>query len=124
MIKKALIIEDEFPLRNLLSREMKREGFEVFEAENGIEGYKMAEKVSPDIIFLDIVMPKMNGIESMQKIREKNPYIPIIILTNVGADDKILQKIMEERPSYYIIKGDTKIEDVIKKAKEILKIKD
>ena len=124
MIKKALIVEDESALRNILARELKKEGFEVVEAENGIEGYKMAEKVSPDIILLDIMMPQMNGLESMKKIKEKNPYIPIIILTNLAADDKMLQKIMEERPSYYIVKGDTKIEDVIKKAKGILKMKD
>lgn len=123
-MKKALIIEDESPLRKILSRELEKAGFDVSEAENGIEGYKMTEKIHPDIILLDIMMPQMDGLESMKKIREKDPYVHVIILTNMAADDSMLQKIMEERPSYYIVKGDTRIEDVVQKAKEILKMKD
>ena len=91
MAKKILLIEDEEILINLLQRKLTQEGYEVSAARNGEEGIKLMRETMPDIVLLDIVMPKMGGFEvmgMMQKDKElKN--IPVIIVSNSGQPVEI-----------------------------------
>lgn len=125
MAKKVLIVEDEEDLREALADQLSREGFDVREAHNGEKGLYYALKERPDLILLDIVMPKMDGMTMMRKLREENTWgkeVPIILLTNLSADDRIMRGITKHEPAYYLVKSDWKIEDVVEKVKEKLGI--
>lgn len=121
--KKILVVEDEPDMRQALAESLKHEGFEVIEAANGGEGLEEAIARRPDLIILDILMPKVGGMEMMKKLRQHNAWgrkVPIIMLTNLSADDKIMQGIVEDQPSYYFVKSDWKIPNVIEKVRELL----
>ena len=113
--KKILIVEDEQDMRQALVDELTREGFQTFEAKNGREGLESALKEHPDLILLDIVMPVMDGMTMMKKLRESagGKKIPVILLTNLSATDKIMMGIVRDEPSYYLVKSDWKIADVV-----------
>ena len=122
--KKILIIEDELPMLKALSDKFTLEGFTILESRNGEEGLNVALKAHPDLLILDLFMPVMDGKEMMEKLRKDawGKNVPIIILTNLNPDDKTLNEIMESGPSYYFIKSKWKLEDLVKKVKEELKI--
>jgi len=122
-MKKILIVEDEQDLREALTDKLTREGFEVLGAKNGEEGLKVALAARPDLILLDIVMPVMDGMTMMKKLREENEWgknVSVILLTNLSATDQIIRGIVEDEPAYYLVKSDWKIEDVVKKVRERL----
>lgn len=121
--KKILIVEDEIPLREALVDKLTREGFDALEAKNGEEGLQAALKEKPDLILLDIIMPVMDGMTMMKKLREDEwgKKVPIILLTNLSAtEERIVKGIVENEPAYYLVKSDWKIGDVVKKVKERL----
>lgn len=68
--KRILIVEDEIPMLKALVDKFSRAGFETLEAKNGIEGLAVALKEHPDLVLLDLVMPKMDGVKMMEKLRE------------------------------------------------------
>jgi len=117
-------IEDDKALRNVLHDKFAVEGFKVIEAGDGEEGLATALRERPDLILLDIVLPKMDGITMMRKLREADEWgktVPIILLTNLSADDnKINQAIAEDEPAYYLVKADWNINDLVEKVKERL----
>lgn len=80
---KILIVDDEKNMRWALSKALKKE-YEVYVAENGLEAIEQYNKVHPDIILLDIRMPKLNGIEVLKRIKETDALIPIIMITAHG----------------------------------------
>jgi CheY-like chemotaxis protein len=85
-MKKILIVEDEEIMIDLLQRKLTREGYEVSVTRDGDEGLKAMRGVKPDLILLDIIMPKMGGFEVMEEMN-KDPelrQIPIIIVSNSG----------------------------------------
>lgn len=86
MNKKILIVEDEKLVSDLLQRKLTKEGYEVSVAFDGEEGLKMMKKARPDLILLDIVMPKMGGFEVMEEMgRDKKlKDIPVIVISNSG----------------------------------------
>jgi len=100
-MQRILIIEDEPDLRKGLEVNLAREGFKVFQANNGESGISLVIKHNPDLILLDVMMPGMNGIDVCREIRRKGIETPIIMLTarsdeidrvvglEVGADDYV-----------------------------------
>jgi len=120
-----LLVEDEGSVRLALSDKLKREGFEILEAKNGNKGLEIALEKRPSIILLDIIMPKMNGIEMLRKLREANEWgkkVPVIILTNLTADNDITWAVAKDEPAYYLIKSDWDIDSIVAKVKETLHI--
>lgn len=105
--KTILVVDDEKDLLDLIEYNLKKEGFDVLKAENGEEGIKIAKEHKPDLVLMDIMMPKMDGMEAVEKIRadEDLKSIPIIFLTarsdekteveglNKGGDDYITKPI-------------------------------
>jgi two-component system alkaline phosphatase synthesis response regulator PhoP len=79
----VLVVDDERDLLDLIEYNLQREGFQVYKAENGIEGISVAKSVEPDLIILDIMMPKMGGLEVIDVLRndEKLKDTPVIFLT-------------------------------------------
>ena len=121
MAKKILIVEDDHPLRNAIKDKLSKEDFEILEAKNGTDGLATALEQQPDLILLDIIMPKMDGMTMLKKLRadDKGKNIPVIILTNL-SDDKEVAESTEGGAYDYLIKSDWKIEDVVAKVKEKL----
>ena len=122
--KKILIVEDEMSQRKALVDKFTREGFEVVSARDGEEGLSVALTEKPDIILLDIVMPKMDGMTMLKKLRHENEWgksVPVILLTNLSADDdKIMKGVTEDLPAYYLVKSNWAINDVVEKVKDRL----
>jgi DNA-binding response OmpR family regulator len=119
--KTILIVEDEDPIRKALQEKLAREGFRVITASEGKQGLDTALTEKPDIILLDIVMPIMDGLSMLEKLRkdEWGKDVPVIMLTNLSDSDKIAQS--TEKGVYdYLVKSDWKIEDVVTKVKEKL----
>lgn len=89
--QKILIVEDDFFVRDLYSRELAREGFEVVTAEDGPEGLLKILEEKPALVLLDIMLPKMSGLEVLKKVKEKEEVkdIPVVLLTNLGQDTVI-----------------------------------
>jgi CheY-like chemotaxis protein len=83
MGKKILIVEDNELSRDMLSRRLRRKGYEVITAEDGETGIVMAEKHLPHVILMDLSLPKLDGWETTRRIKEKGPTqnIPVIALT-------------------------------------------
>ena len=84
--KKALVVDDEFHIVQVVSIKLKNNGFDVITAENGSDGYDLAVQTLPDIIISDYQMPVMSGVEMIEKLRQ-NPdtaNIPVIMLTARG----------------------------------------
>jgi DNA-binding response OmpR family regulator len=91
MKEKILIIEDEEDLVKGLKLNLVDEGFEVDWASDGVEGLRKALEEQPQLIILDIMLPKMNGLDICRELRKKNISIPIIMLTAKGEEiDKVL----------------------------------
>jgi len=86
MAKKILIIEDEEILLNLLKNKLSEIGYEIFTSVDGQEGLEAIKEIVPDLILLDIVMPKMGGFELMEKMQEDDSIknIPVVIISNSG----------------------------------------
>jgi DNA-binding response OmpR family regulator len=82
MKKKILVVDDDEGLRDLYKEELTEEGYEILIARNGKEGLQKVEKEKPDLIVLDIVMPKMDGMEALGRIIGKDKTIPIILHTS------------------------------------------
>jgi DNA-binding response OmpR family regulator len=121
---KILFIEDDLALQDTLKTKFSHHSLDVTLANDGESGLKKALSEKPDLIILDIRLPKMNGLTVMDKLRE-TPWgktANIILLTNLEPDNDIIQSIMKDSPSYYLIKTNTSIDEVLEKAKDILKL--
>ncbi len=106
MLYNILIIEDDDTVRSYLKRMIQKKfEFNISEAENGRIGLEVLQKVKPDIIFLDISMPVMSGLEFLEKIKLDPAYskIPILILT-ANNDRETIRKIINLGVTDYILK--------------------
>src|SRR5438094_10024044 len=83
--KRILLAEDEVALRDFVSRNLRARGFEVLEANNGLEALAVWEREDPHLLILDIMMPRMDGLEVCRRVRERSA-VPIIVLT--ALDDE------------------------------------
>ncbi|PIR13992.1 response regulator [Candidatus Falkowbacteria bacterium CG11_big_fil_rev_8_21_14_0_20_39_10] len=122
--KKILIIEDEQSLRISLQDTFIAEGFEVLAASDGKQGLKLALENIPDIILLDILMPKMDGVAMLKKLRKNKKClaIPVVLLTNLSYDKEVKEAI-KYGATDFLVKANWKLEDVIKKVKQRLCLK-
>lgn len=120
--RKILIIEDDIFIRDIYKVRFEQDGFEVCLAENGIVGLeKMRQGINPDIILLDIIMPGMNGIEVLKKIKEEQQWdnIPIIMLTNISEKDRVNES-LEMGVKDYLIKSHFTPSEVVQKVTNLL----
>lgn len=117
---KVLIIEDDQNLRDIYKEEFETEGFEVSIASDGEEGLQKIGDLHPDIILLDILMPKMTGFDVLAKIKKDDELkaIPVLILTNLYTDTYDLVK--NWGASYVLMKVDHTPGQVVSKVREIL----
>lgn len=116
MSKKILIIEDEEILANLLRDKFKELGYEAHIAEDGIYGLEAIEEIVPDLIILDVVMPRMGGFELMERMQDNESIknIPVIIVSNSGQPVEI-DKAKQLGAKDWLIKTEFDPREVIEK---------
>ena len=121
--KTILIVEDEEPMQIALEDILKFEGFGVLKAVNGEEGLSTALREHPDLILLDILMPQMNGLAMLKKLRDDDwgKNAKVIVLTNYDEKEYVATELDNEAYDY-VIKTDIKITEVIQKIKEKLEV--
>ncbi len=113
---RVLVVDDEIAITKALSMKLEKEGFDVLVGNDGEEGFNLAEKERPDIVLLDIVMPSMNGLSVMKKIREIPRWgenVPIVMLTNLGDPENVAEA---ARFGVYdfLVKTDWRLDDVVR----------
>jgi DNA-binding response OmpR family regulator len=91
MAVKILIIEDDYFIRELYERQLKKRGYDVISAADGAEGLVKAAEVTPSLILLDIMLPKLNGLDLLGTLKAKpeTKDIPVVLLTNLGQESVI-----------------------------------
>jgi len=99
---KIAVIEDDQAISQMYRFKFEAEGFTVQTADNGKLGLELVEKMKPDIILLDLMMPEMTGDVVFEQIRRVNPEARVILLT--GCDDKVARRMFEAGLSGYIQK--------------------
>jgi two-component system response regulator (stage 0 sporulation protein F) len=103
---KILVVEDQLALRDGYVAILKKGGYDVFEASDGMSAVIEAERVHPDVILLDLLMPYMDGLMFLRKydVRTKHPDVSVVVFSNSSAPDK-LQEAMELGAKRYLIKA-------------------
>lgn len=118
---KILLIEDDPFLLSMYSTKFEIEGFAVACADDGAKGLKMASIENPDIILLDVMMPKMNGFEVLEGLKKQDvtKTIPVILLTNLNQKNEI-ERGLALGANDYLIKAHFMPSEVVEKIKQIL----
>jgi len=120
-MSKVLIIEDDAPYRKIYKRKFEVSGYTAETAENGEEGLEKMRTFQPDIVFTDLMMPKMDGFHLLDNAKAdpalKN--IPIIVLTNLSTSDDA-QKVLQKGALGVLVKSDTEPNAIVRKANEVL----
>ncbi len=123
MVKKKLIllVEDDEFLAELYATKLTLEGFEVALATDGEKGLKMIKDKIPDLILLDIILPKMDGFEILKNIKADKSLknLPVILLTNLSQKDEI-KKGLDLGANDYLIKAHFMPSEVVKKIKKAI----
>ena len=122
MAKKILFVEDEPSLQKAVSEVLVQEGFEALSAPDGEEGLKITREEKPDLILLDLILPKKDGFEVLKELKadEKLKDIPVIVLTNLeGIGD--VEKALSLGAKTYLVKANYELEDLLKMVKEHLR---
>jgi CheY-like chemotaxis protein len=94
--KKILIVEDEFGLQEIFRDIFLMEGYDVRIAVDGVDGYEFYRRFEPDLLFTDVVMPKMSGLELVRKIREVNPQIKVIYISGFFGINRLKRELDED----------------------------
>ncbi len=120
-MKKILVVEDDNFYRKIYKKKFEVGGYEVETAENGIEGIEKMKGFKPDLVFMDLMMPKMDGFEMMKKVMEDDEirHIPVIALTNLSTADDA-KEVVKRGARSVIVKSDSDPEEVLAEAKKML----
>jgi DNA-binding response OmpR family regulator len=115
---RLLIVEDDQALSDLLADKFRAEGFEVMTAGDGQTGLKQALEWKPDLVLLDIVMPKMDGMTMLHKLRDNDhgKKVQVVLLTNLSDTEKVYDA-MSNGVFDYLVKSNWEIDDLVKEVR-------
>jgi DNA-binding response OmpR family regulator len=119
MAKHILVVEDDQPLRKALRDMLAKRGYRVSEAQDGEVGIAAAIDSHPDLILLDLLMPRLDGLGMLQRLRQE-PWgkdLPVIILTNVNDVGKV-QEAVVNKAFDFLVKADWTLEQIAEKVRE------
>src|SRR3990167_7710308 len=118
---KILVVEDEEILLTALKEELTQGGYEVEGAVDGVEGLEKVKSFQPDLVLLDLLMPKMDGMEVLQKLKgdNKTKDVPVVILTNLSDYEKISEALSLGAMDY-LVKANYRLEDLLDKVRTVL----
>ena len=122
--KRILVVEDEDAILQLLTERFTNEGINVLPAKDGKNGLKIALKEIPDLILLDLVLPKMDGMVMLKKLRANNQgkNIPVIILTNLN-EVELVAEALRNKVYDFLIKANWQVEELVEIVKKRLRLK-
>lgn len=117
----VLLVEDDVFLSGIYQKKFEMEGYKITTAGDGESGLKEAKKKKPDIILLDILLPKLDGFAVLEKLKADpaTKAIPVILLTNLGQKDDV-ERGLEAGAADYLIKAHFKPSEILDKVKKIL----
>lgn len=118
---KILFVEDDPLIVKIYSTRLKADGYEVFSAENGEEGLKLAEQVKPDLIILDVMMPRLDGFAVLERLRQ-NPDLkdhPILMYSNLNNEEE-MARAHKMGVTEFIIKANLSPTQMVEKIKQYI----
>lgn len=120
--KHILIVDDDPLIARMYEHHLKNQGFLVEVAFNGEEALTAIRKNPPALIFLDVMMPKLNGVETLKTLKndEKTKHIPILFLTNLGDKEDDIAKARELGAHDYLVKSQTSLKELAERARAII----
>ena len=120
----VLVVEDEPLLGNLLKRRLAKEGFEVLYAKDGEEALEVLKQSEPDLMLLDIILPKISGFELLEIIsvdpQLSGKKIPVVVISNLGQEGDI-EKARSLGVVGYFVKAQLSFEDLVRQVKDFFK---
>ena len=115
-LRKILLVEDNIELRNLYELFLQEHGFEIKTAIDGEDGLRVAKEFKPDLIFLDVMMPKMDGSQALKILRHNEEYgctkTKIVLLTNLGDASKVSPGVRKDMDGY-VVKAEIELSDLL-----------
>jgi len=119
---KILLVDDDALMVKMYQTKFKADGFDIEAALDGEAGLKKVAEFKPDLILLDVMMPKMNGLEMLKKVKEnkETKAIPVIMLTNVGGSEADVERALSLGAVTYLVKASYTPKEVVQKVKEVL----
>jgi PleD family two-component response regulator len=119
--KVILIVDDDVFISGIYATKLNVEGYEVHQAIDGEAGFAMAKEVLPDVILLDVLMPKMDGFETLRKLKTtaSTKNIPVFMLTSMGQKEDI-DRGLNEGAVDYLLKTQTLPTDAVEKIRKLL----
>lgn len=122
-MKRILFIEDEKALQKTLTKMLQVSGFDVINAYDGEEGLALAQKEAPDLILLDVILPKLNGRDVLERLKagETTKDIPVIVLTNLESAEEV-EYAIGHGATTYLVKANYELNDIVGKVKEALSL--
>ena len=120
-MSKILVVEDELSLQKAMVDVLNINGFQAFGAGDGEEGLRLTKSEKPDLVLLDIILPKMNGFDVLKAIKadDATKNIPVIVLTNLEGSTDIEQALTLGAMTY-LVKTNYELDDIVKRAKDAL----
>ena len=118
---RILLVEDDRFLRKAAEVTLKRQGFEVLTAQDGEAGLEVARDVKPDLVLLDLIMPKMHGFQVLEHLKadRATSAIPVIVMSNLGQDSDV-QRAMDAGAAAYVVKSNTALQSLVDTVREVL----
>ncbi len=118
---KILLIEDDPLILRMYQKAFEYDGYEVVTASDGEQGLARAKEVEPTLILLDVMMPKMNGLEVLEKLKTEPMLrsVPVVVLTNL-SDTSDAEAMIERGAVKYIVKSNHRPAEIVRMVKEIL----
>ena len=120
-VRRILLAEDDRFLRRAAEAALKRAGFTVLAAADGEEALRMARAEKPDLVLLDLIMPKLQGFEVLKALKADpgTATIPVIVLSNLGQDGDV-QRALEGGAVAYLVKANLSLDELVSRARETL----
>jgi len=121
MAKKILFIEDEPAMQEMLGGFLKKSGFRVVMASDGLSGLEAARSEKPDLILLDLILPKKDGFSVLGELKRDRELsaIPVIVLTNLESAEDV-DRALEAGAVAYLVKTNYRLEEVLEKVKGLI----
>ncbi|MBI2639433.1 MAG: response regulator [Candidatus Sungbacteria bacterium] len=121
-MKKILFIEDEPAMQEMLSGFLEDSGFNVVSAYDGLSGLETARREKPDLILLDLILPKKDGFGVLSELKrdEALSSIPVVVLTNLESAEDV-DRALESGAAAYLVKTNYLLDEVLEKVKNLLR---
>ncbi len=120
-MKKILFVEDEQALQRTIGEALRREGYEVVSALDGESGARIAKEENPNLILLDLILPRRSGFDVLKELKadDATSAIPVLVLTNLESPADV-DRAIELGATTYLVKANYDLSDIVRKVKAAL----